>query len=100
MTLRRPRLFGGELDDAELEEHAEDVLAEPPLGDLAVPDGVDADASHSPCAPLGAVPMNGPVWVPLLVKRTMTLSPAVKTSFTSRCIPVKAPEALAAANSL
>jgi hypothetical protein len=69
---------------AELDEHAEDVFAEPAFGDLAVGDGVDAHAEPFGVLAGPGEPMKVLVWVPLLVKRTTTCCRRVTISLMSR----------------
>jgi hypothetical protein len=79
----------------ELNQHAQDVLGEPALGNASVSDSVDANADPASAFAGGRVTMNGPMLVPLLVNRSTTLSPLAMTSSISRCISLQALVSLA-----
>jgi hypothetical protein len=65
-------------------EDAEDVFGEAAVGDACLADGVDPGTEPLRVLAGGALPMNSATLVPLLVKRSTTLSAADITSWMSR----------------
>jgi hypothetical protein len=78
-----PSQRGALCEEPNLVGESDVVALGPVLGDAPVLDAVDVDCFELERSPRRRLPMNSPVWVPDVIRRTATRSPEPNASLTS-----------------